>query len=77
MMGFGMGIGLLLMLVFWGLLIVGAAWLVKGVFSGGGRPLGTSGGSAASPPREILDQRYARGEIAREEYERIRKDLGL
>jgi uncharacterized membrane protein len=77
MMGFGMGIGLPLMLVFWGLLIVGAAWLIKGVFSGGGRPLGTSGESAASPPREILDQRYSRGEIAREEYERIRQDLGL
>ena len=76
MMGFGMGIGLLLMLVFWGLLIVGATWLIKGVFSGGGRPLGTSGGSGAKP-REILDQRYARGEIAREEYDRIRQDLGL
>ena len=76
MMGFGMGIGLLLMLVFWGLLIVGAAWLVKGVFGGDKRTLGTSAGSSSSP-REILDQRYARGEIAREEYERIRQDLGL
>ena len=25
--------------------------------------------------REILDERYARGEIGREEYERIRRDL--
>lgn len=76
MMGFGMGIGLLLMLLFWGLLIVGAAWLVKGVFGGDKRTLGASGGSGAKP-REILDQRYARGEIAREEYDRIRQDLGL
>ena len=75
MMGFGMGIGLLLMLLFWGLLIVGAAWLVKGVFSGDKRTLGASGASGAKP-REILDQRYARGEIAREEYDRIRQDLG-
>ena len=76
MMGFGMGIGLLLMLVFWGLLIVGAAWLIKGVFGGDKRTLGASGGSWENP-REILDQRYARGEIAREEYDRIRQDLGL
>ena len=76
MMGFGMGIGLLLMLLFWGLLIVGAACLVKGVFSGDKRTPGASGGSGANP-REILDQRYARGEIAREQYERIRQDLGL
>jgi putative membrane protein len=25
--------------------------------------------------REILDRRYARGEISREEYQRIRKDM--
>lgn len=74
MMGFGMGFGLLFMLLFWALLILGAAWLVKGVFGGDKRTLGTSGGSGASP-REILDQRYARGEIAREEYDRVRKDL--
>ncbi|HLF36339.1 MAG TPA: SHOCT domain-containing protein [Anaerolineales bacterium] len=76
MMGFGMGIGLLVLLLFWGLLIFGAAWLVKGVFSGDKRTLGASVGSGAKP-REILDQRYARGEIAREEYDRIRQDLGL
>ncbi|HJQ29478.1 MAG TPA: DUF6019 family protein [Rubrobacter sp.] len=26
-------------------------------------------------PREILDERYARGEIGRDEYERVRRDL--
>ncbi len=34
---------------------------------------------AASPPREspldILDRRYANGEVTREEYERVRADL--
>jgi putative membrane protein len=76
MMGFGMGFGLLAMLLFWGLLVIGAAWLVKGVFGGNGRAPSVAGAKEASP-REILDQRYARGEIAREEYERIREDLGL
>ena len=37
------------------------------------------GGSAEEikPPgaREILDQRYAKGEISSEEYQRIRKDI--
>lgn len=74
MMGFGMGFGILLMLLFWGLLIVGAVWLVKATFGGDKRTRGATGGSAPSP-REIVDQRYARGEIAREEYDRIRKDL--
>ncbi len=26
-------------------------------------------------PREVLDRRYARGEITREEYQQMRKDL--
>jgi putative membrane protein len=71
-MGLGMGLGLLLMLAFWAALVLGAAWLVKAVFSAGesGRSHGATG-----RPREILDERYARGEISREEYERIRKDL--
>jgi len=76
MMGLGMGVGLLVMLLFWGVLIAGAVWLAKAVFVGRDRPQGTPGGPGPNP-REILDQRYARGEIAREEYERIRADLAL
>ncbi|MEK6588181.1 MAG: SHOCT domain-containing protein [Chloroflexota bacterium] len=74
MMGFGMGFGILLLLLFWGLLIVGAVWLVKAAFGWDKRTPAASGGSGPSP-REIADQRYARGEIAREEYDRIRTDL--
>ena len=75
MMGFGMGFGLLLMLLFWGVLIVAAVWLAKAVFSRATRASGPGPVREASP-REILDQRYARGEISREEHERIRQDLG-
>ncbi len=75
MMGIGMGfggIGLLLMLLFWGSLIFGGVWLVKALFnSGQGGPVAPRQPSA----REILDQRYARGEISREEYEQIKADL--
>src|SRR6516225_7466776 len=31
----------------------------------------------SAPPEEILRQRYARGELTREQYEQIRRDLGI
>ena len=78
MMGFGMGfggIGLILMLLFWGGLIFGGVWLVKSFFN---VSQGNQSGITAprqSSAREILDQRYARGEISREEFEQIKADL--
>jgi len=74
MMVFG-GLGLILMVLFWGALIFGGVWLVKTVFTSSPQ---THSGNAAEKqpsPREILDQRYARGEISREEYEQIKADL--
>ena len=76
MMGLGMGVGLLLMLLFWAVLIAGAVWLAKVVFVGRERPT-VAPGAPGPNPREVLDQRYARGEITREEYELIRADLAL
>ena len=73
--GIGMGwIGLLMMLFIWALIIVGVValviWLVRA--SQGGQASGTSG---VNRPLEILKERYARGEISREEYEQMRQDL--
>lgn len=75
MTGFGfMGFfGLILMVLFWGGLIALAVWLVKALFSPGRGTLPPTGNTAT--PREILDQRYARGEINREEYELMKRDL--
>jgi len=71
-LGLGMGfVGLLGMVLFWGGLIALAVWGVKAIFPQGSR---TPGGSTASP-REILDLRYARGEINREQYEQMKQDL--
>jgi len=43
----------------------------------GGRPQPSASGShpSAAVPLDILDQRYARGELTRDEYLRIRTDL--
>lgn len=74
MMGIGMGIGgigLILMLLFLGSLIFSGVWVVKTVSGSRQQNLLESTAIKQSSPREILDQRYARGEISREEYERI------
>lgn len=39
-------------------------------------PVAPSGPWSGTNPLEILDQRYARGELSREEYLRTRTDLG-
>ena len=78
MTGFGLGWGGLgmglMMLLFWGGLVVLAVLLVRGLFPGSGRvPTGPSG--AEPTARQILDQRYARGEITREQFEQLKQDL--
>jgi len=76
MMGLGFGgFGIIFMLLFWGGLIFGGVWLVKSLFNAG---QGNQSGAAVprqASAREILDQRYARGEISQEEYEQIKADL--
>jgi putative membrane protein len=77
MMGFGMGFGIfgaLFMLFFWGGLILLAVWLVKALFQGSSRPT-TRLTEEPQTPRDILDQRYARGEITRDQYEIMRQDI--
>jgi len=64
------GIGMMLMmLVFWGIVIVGIVlgirWLVTQC----------RGSSPTDPALDILRQRYARGDISKEEFEAKKKDL--
>ena len=77
MLGFGMGfgiLGLLLMVLFWGGLIALVIWLVRSIFPVSQQTTKTS---ALVEPNalEILGERYARGEIPREQYEMIKQDL--
>jgi len=78
--GFGL-IGMILNLVITVGLIVGivllVAWLVRRVGSQGGAfSTSQQPGQAAFVPREILQARYARGEIKRDEYQQMLSDLG-
>lgn len=73
MMNMGVG-GWLLMLLFWGGLIVLALWLVRAMFPHATEPPGRSPAREPSAT-EILDRRYARGEISREEYELMQDTL--
>ncbi len=74
MMGFGL-IGVVLMILFWGGLILGAVWLVRAVFQNGTQSGSRTQSTEDQNAREILDRRYARGELTREQYEVMRKDL--
>ena len=75
MTGFGMGLGGgLVMVLFWVVLMVGAAWLARGFFSAGQRPAESSARAEPSA-EEILRQRYARGEIDKAQFEQMCHDL--
>jgi putative membrane protein len=73
--GWGLGwFGGIFMVVFWGALIVGIIFIVKWLVqnTGNGRHSSSSGSSGAL---DILKQRYARGEISKEEFEEKKKDI--
>lgn len=66
--GWGMGFGWLFMIIFWILIILGIVYLVKLIISAEKR---TTGETAL----DILNKRYAKGEISKEEFEEKKKAL--
>jgi putative membrane protein len=66
-MGWWMVLGSVWFVVFWGVVIY---FIVQAASRASGRE--------ASPetPLEILKRRYARGEISKEDFDRMRQDLG-
>lgn len=61
------------MFLFWGLLIFAAVWLVGMLFwKGTSKPITDQ---EHLTPREVLDLRYSRGEITREQYDQMQRDL--
>ncbi len=77
MLGFGWGswlVGGLMMLLFWGA-IIALFVLAFRAFSGAkNRPTNQQTGGREDP-LEILKLRYARGEISKDEYDAIHRDL--
>ena len=63
------------MAVLWAAIIAPAVWVVGRLFPRGSTSGATSAGS--SGPLAVLNERYARGEISRQEYQLIKQDLGL
>ncbi len=70
--GFAM---MLLMAVLWILVLVGAVLLVRWMLERNGGRLAFAGGPPAESALEILQKRYARGEITAEQYREMRREL--
>ena len=70
----GMIFGGIMMLLIWGCAIALIFWGVRYFASNKNTPSKDSPSNAISA-REILDRRYAGGEINRDEYEAIKEDL--
>ena len=74
MMGSMGWFGIIFMLVFWILVIIGLILLIKWLLLQT-RSESSSASKPASNALEILKERYARGEINKNEFEEKRKDL--
>lgn len=87
MMGFGMGmwgLGALVMIGFWVLVIGGAVSLVMTLVRGNQSSIPSHSSQALttmsttlsnSKPLDILKTRYAKGEITKEQFEQMKRDL--
>ena len=73
--GWGMGwFGGIFMIVFWILIIVGLVFLIKWLVQSSRDSSGGSG-KPTSRALHILEERYARGEIDKQEFQDKKKDL--
>ena len=80
MMGFGFGgFGMLLVIIFWVGVIAAAIWFVARLFPQmAGRSMQGTGpwrDLPAPSPEEILKERFARGEISKDQYDQMRQTL--
>lgn len=63
-----MGLGLLLMVLFWVLVIAGTIYFVKWL-------MGQRTATRPESSLDVLKRRYARGEISKQEFEEMRRVL--
>jgi putative membrane protein len=73
--GWGMGwFGMIFMIIFWGLIIVGLVLLIRWLIQNTSGK-GQTGVRTGSNAMDILKERYAKGEISRDEFESMKKDI--
>jgi putative membrane protein len=70
----GMIFGAVMMLLFWGGLITAAVIIIRAIVGAGSNRGSAAGGEDAL---DILKKRYARGDISKDEYEEMRRDLSV
>ena len=61
--GMGFGGGWIFMILFWGLVIVGIYFLLKSLLG-----YGSSAETNSETAQEVLEKRFAKGEISKEEF---------
>lgn len=67
--GWGMGFGWIFMIIFWVLVILGVVYIVQTAIKS------EKESEKKETPFDILKKRYAKGEISKEEYERMKEEL--
>lgn len=67
--GWGMGFGWIFMILFWVLVILGIVFVIKMIAGSGSK------WEQPETALDILKKRYAKGEISREEFEQMKKDV--
>lgn len=74
---YGMGFGMIMMILFWGLIIWAIFALLRGGHGGccGGHAGHHHGDDRGDRSMEILKERYAKGDISKEEFEKMKGDL--
>ncbi len=68
--GWGMGFGWFFMLLFWVLVVLGIAYIIRMISERSG-----TGPKREESALDILENRYAKGEISKEQFESMKSDL--
>ena len=68
------GFGMIMMVLWWALIAVAIVALIRWIRSGAGEGTGGHDGGRGSA-LDILKERYAKGEITKEELEEMKKDV--
>ncbi|MDP3957569.1 MAG: SHOCT domain-containing protein [bacterium] len=73
--GYMSGLGVITMILFWGLII----WaIIAGVrMMSGNQGHACCGGAKEDSAQKLLRERYAKGEITQEQFEQMKKDLSV